>query len=139
MYFSIKFCTEISLTSFYRFKWYLKHLHPVSFLWFLFFRKLLYNFCFLLDVFRPLVIHGLLRFLSSEAATGGVLKERVFLEISQNSQENTCARVSFLIRLWHRYLSVNFAKFQNTFFTEHLWATASVSLIFFFCAVKAKS
>ena len=28
-----------------------------------------------------------------EAATGGVKK--VFLEISQNSQENTCARVSF--------------------------------------------
>ena len=34
-----------------------------------------------------------------EAATRGVLCERVFLEISQNSQENTCARVSFLIKL----------------------------------------
>ena len=32
-----------------------------------------------------------------EAATGGVLWEKVFLEILQNSQENTCARVSFLI------------------------------------------
>ena len=32
-----------------------------------------------------------------EAATRCVLKEKVFLEISQNSQENTCARVSFLI------------------------------------------
>ena len=31
----------------------------------------------------------------TEAATGGVLYEKVFLEISQNSQENTCARVSF--------------------------------------------
>ena len=31
-----------------------------------------------------------------EAASGGVLKEKVFLEISQNSQENTFARVSFL-------------------------------------------
>ena len=30
----------------------------------------------------------------SEAATEGVLKEKVLLEISQNSQENTCARVS---------------------------------------------
>ena len=29
-----------------------------------------------------------------EAATGGVLSEKVFLEIIQNSQENTCARVS---------------------------------------------
>ena len=28
---------------------------------------------------------------------GGVLYEKVFLEISQNSQESTCARVSFLI------------------------------------------
>ena len=27
------------------------------------------------------------------------LRKKVFLEISQNSQENTCARVSFLIRL----------------------------------------
>ena len=34
-----------------------------------------------------------------EAATGGVLYKKVFLEISQNSQENTCARVSFLIKL----------------------------------------
>ena len=35
----------------------------------------------------------------SEAATRGVLCERVFLEISQNSQEDTCAIVSFLIKL----------------------------------------
>ena len=33
---------------------------------------------------------------STEAATGGVLSEKVLLEISQNSQENACARVSFL-------------------------------------------
>ena len=33
----------------------------------------------------------------SEAATRGVLCEKVFLEISQNPQEKTCARVSFLI------------------------------------------
>ena len=30
-----------------------------------------------------------------EAATRGVLCKKVFLEISQNSQENICARVSF--------------------------------------------
>ena len=35
----------------------------------------------------------------SEAATGGVLSEKVFLEISQSSQENSCARISFLIKL----------------------------------------
>ena len=43
------------------------------------------------------------------AATRGVLQKKVFLEISQNSQENTCAWVSFL----------------RTFFAEHLWTTAS--------------
>ena len=37
--------------------------------------------------------------LSAEAAIGGVLWEKVVLEILQNSQENTCARVSFLIKL----------------------------------------
>ena len=35
---------------------------------------------------------------NSEAATRGVLLENVFLEILQSSQENTCARVSFLIK-----------------------------------------
>ena len=34
-----------------------------------------------------------------EAVTRGVLEEKVFLEISQNSQENNRARVSFLIKL----------------------------------------
>ena len=57
----------------------------------------------------------------------------MFLEILQNSQENTCARVSSLIssrhqpatllkkRFWHRRFPVNFAKFLRTpFLTEHL-------------------
>ena len=60
--------------------------------------------------------------------------KKVFLKISQNSHENTCARVSFLIklqargllllkkRLWHRCFLVNFAKFLRTpFFIEHVW------------------
>ena len=34
-----------------------------------------------------------------EAATRSVLCKKLFLEISQNSQENTCTRVSFLIKL----------------------------------------
>ena len=50
----------------------------------------------------------------SEAAARGVLLKKMFLEISQNSQENTCARVSFLIKL----------QAKNTFFTEHLRVTA---------------
>ena len=57
----------------------------------------------------------------------------MFLEISQNSQESTCARVSFLIKLQAeacnfikketlaRCFPVNFAKFLRTPFpTEHL-------------------
>ena len=36
----------------------------------------------------------------SEAATGGVLCEKVFYEILENSQEDTCARVSFFIKLF---------------------------------------
>ena len=58
--------------------------------------------------------------------------EKVFLEISQNSQENTCTRASFLVMLqacnfikkslWHRCFPLNFVKFLRTsFFTEHLW------------------
>ena len=37
--------------------------------------------------------------IGSEAATRGVPCKKMFLEISQSSQENTCARVSFLIKL----------------------------------------
>ena len=45
------------------------------------------------------LIYDLVADNSSEAATGGVLYQKVFIEILQNSQENTCARVSFLIKL----------------------------------------
>ena len=34
-------------------------------------------------------------FINPEVATGGALQKKVFLEISKNSQESTCARVSF--------------------------------------------
>ena len=37
----------------------------------------------------------------------------MFLEISQNSQENTC-----------EFCEIS----KNTFFTEHVWATASTAL-----------
>ena len=40
-----------------------------------------------------------------EAATGGVLSEKVFLDISQNSHENTCVRVSFLMKIRRLRLS----------------------------------
>ena len=35
----------------------------------------------------------------SEAVTRGCSVKKVFLKVSQNSQKNTCARVSFLIKL----------------------------------------
>ena len=58
--------------------------------------------------------------------------KKVFLEISQNSQENTCAKVSFLlkfaglmratllkIRPWHRRFPANFVKFLRTSFLQN--------------------
>ena len=50
------------------------------------------------------------------------IKKKLFLEISQNSHENTCARVSSPLgpatllkkRLWHKCLPVDFAKFLRT-------------------------
>ena len=68
-------------------------------------------------------------FLHSEAATRGVLWEKVFLEILQNSQETTCARVSFLTSLKKTLTQVFFCDFweifKNTFLTEHLRPTAT--------------
>ena len=56
--------------------------------------------------------------------------KKVLLEVSQNWQENTCARVSFLItlqawdfiikkRLYHRCFPVNFVKFRRTPFLQN--------------------
>ena len=58
--------------------------------------------------------------------------KKMFLEISQNLQKNTCARVSFLIKLQAcnfnkketltQVYSCEFCEiYKNTFFTEHLW------------------
>ena len=43
------------------------------------------------------------------------------LEISQNSQENTCSIHLFLIKrkLWHKCFPVNFAKFLRTLFLQN--------------------
>ena len=67
-----------------------------------------------------------------------VFCEKGFLEILQNSQENTCVRVSFLIKLQvlkketlTQVFSCEFCEIsKNTFFREHLWATAFLN-----CAV----
>ena len=50
--------------------------------------------------------------------------------VLKNSQENTCARVSILIKLF----SWEFRKIsKNTFFTEHLRATASKMSQYLYC------
>ena len=52
----------------------------------------------------------------------------MFLEILQNSQENTCGRVSFLIKLQilaQEFSCESYQISKNTFFTEQLLATAS--------------
>ena len=55
-----------------------------------------------------------------------VFCKKVFLKILQNSQENTCTRVTFLIklkalqkRLWHRCFHLNFAKVLRTPFLQN--------------------
>ena len=72
--------------------------------------------------------------------------KNVFLEISQNSQENTCARIAGLRinlknKLWHRCFPVNFAKFPwIPFFTEHLWWVLQVIQIYdIFCTLVKSS
>ena len=61
---------------------------------------------------------------SWETATRGVLWQMVFLEISQNSQENTCVRGSFFIKLQASGLRNFWEISKNTFFTEYAWAAA---------------
>ena len=67
----------------------------------------------------------------SEAAVRRCSVKKVFLEILQNSQENNCVRDSFLIKLQAKTISETdvsreFCEIsKNTFFTEHLRATAS--------------
>ena len=65
-----------------------------------------------------------LRSVIYKTSTADVLQEKVFLDISQNSLENTC-----------EFCKVS----KKTFFTEHIWATASVynknSLVYFWRAL----
>ena len=53
--------------------------------------------------------------------------KKVFFRISQIAQENTCARVPTLLKKrLAQVFSCEFCEnFKNTFFTEHLWTTAS--------------
>ena len=73
-----------------------------------------------------------MRLLHSKVATRGVLKKKVLLEILQNSQKSTCARVSFFIKkeTLAQVFPCEFCKIsKNTIFTQHLWTTASIHLL----------
>ena len=78
-----------------------------------------------------------------EAATQRCSVKKMFLEIWQNSQENTWARVSLLMKLCNfikkeplaRFFPANFVKFPSTpFYIEHLWVAASL-IITFYCKI----
>ena len=55
-----------------------------------------------------------IHFILIEAVVQRCSVKKVSLEISQNSQENTCARVSFLIKLQASFL-------RTPFLIEHHW------------------
>ena len=94
---------------------------------------LLYPLCFWnkilsIQYFFLYIFHLHMRFQfmispSAEAVVRGCSVKKVFLKLSQNSQENTCVRASFLIQLqagvWQRYFPVNFAKFLWTPFLQN--------------------
>ena len=56
--------------------------------------------------------------------------KKVFLEISQNSQENTSAKVSLLKRrFWHRCFPVNFVKFLEHLFLRNAFGGCFCQLL----------
>ena len=58
--------------------------------------------------------------LQSEAAIRSCSSKQMFSLVLQNSQENICVGVSFLIKMF------SLRNFKNIFFTDHLLATAPV-------------
>ena len=91
--------------------------------------------CLMFNRVLNLFVDGVLFSLVSEAGTRWCSVRKLFLEISQNSQESTCVGVSFLMKsyrpeackfikkeLQRRCFPLNFAKFLRTpFFVKHLW------------------
>ena len=79
------------------------------------------------SLFLPLLNKLLLQSQLGRSSHWRCSAKKVFLKISQNSQKNTCARVSFFIKLPAKketpgqVFSCEFCKiFKNTFSTEHL-------------------
>ena len=60
--------------------------------------------------------------ISSEAVAMRCSVKKVLLEISQDSQENTCSRVSLLRETLAQVFSCKFCEIsENIFFSEHVW------------------
>ena len=66
--------------------------------------------------------------------------KKVLLVISQNSQENTCARNVFFKRLYYMFFSANFPKFVRALFLQYTFVQlplylepCQISMIELFC------
>ena len=77
-------------------------------------------------IFHRKIIYNFFRIYLGRSSRPEVFCKKVFLQISQNSQENTCARVHFLIKFQasakNEILvsdSVNFVKFRITRFLQN--------------------
>ena len=64
------------------------------------FLSVIIRFFHFIFMYTPLIVRVFYVFVSCiEVVTGGVLTEKLFSKISQNSQENHYTRASFLIKL----------------------------------------
>ena len=84
-----------------------------------------------LDSYKVFLLSKKLSTLLQKQPPEVFFKKRCFLKISENSQQNTCVRVYFLLRLQTcdllvQVFSCEFCETCKTnFFTEHLWTAAS--------------
>ena len=81
---------------------------------------------FLLHI-RACRLESICMIVHPEAATGGVLYEKVFFKISQNSQENTGV-------FWHRYFPVNFTKFIRTPLLQNSFGRLLLFILLTYCS-----
>ena len=56
------------------------------------------------------------------------VKKGVLKNFAEFTGKHLCRRSATLLKMrtWHRCFPVNFAKLLRTFFTEHVWKTASI-------------
>ena len=75
------------------------------------------SFCIMTHIWSNSKSKSVLKtiFINSEAVARRCSVKKMFLKVLQTLQENTCTRISFLIkRLWHRCFPVIFVKFLRT-------------------------